>query len=56
MSVSRTITLALVMLMLAGAGFAMEFGNSVKFDKNAPELTMENLKGKVTLFVFFQSW
>ena len=56
MSLTRTMTLAVVMLMLAAAAFAVDFGDSVTFDKNVPPLTMETLQGKVTLFLFFQSW
>ncbi len=33
-----------------------EFGPSVAFDKNDPPVTVESLKGKVVLVVFFQEW
>ena len=56
MSLTRTIALVPVLLMLTAAAFAVEFGDSVTFDTSVPPLAMENLQGKVALFIFFQSW
>ncbi|PCJ59717.1 MAG: hypothetical protein COA79_09945 [Planctomycetota bacterium] len=36
--------------------FIPEFGDSIKFSKDSPQISLNQLKGKAVLLVFFQSW
>lgn len=46
----------LIPAFLKGAESMLEFGPSVTFDKDDPSIKMSDLKGKVVIVVFFQSW
>lgn len=51
-----TLIVAFFSLSLFGAEPIKEFGPSVSFSEEGPAIKMSDLKGKVVLIVFFQSW
>lgn len=57
---SKFIFVVMMIMMIPafirGAEPMLEFGPSVTFDKDDPAIKMSDLKGKVVLVVFFQSW